>query len=186
MVFRLVRHGPNVAISRSGKELRGQAKRSPLLIEARHEKRLTELAHFHDVPDVGTIGRAIPLGVVIPHRVRRVADDLADGIETQRETLREENEIRLEPVGTTQDPLLRELATDQALGAAVIEQAGLVTSSLERPLHASFHPPFVVAADDQDLQDLPGFQCSARKDLSHNRAYFAMTLAAARHARISP
>src|SRR5688572_14216580 len=56
MVFRLVRDGPNVAIRRCGKELRRQAKPSPLLIEARHEKRLTELAYFHDVPDVGAIG----------------------------------------------------------------------------------------------------------------------------------
>src|SRR5688572_16650435 len=66
MIFCLIGHGTNIAIRRRRKELRGKAKGAPLPVEPRHEKGLTELPHFHNVPEVGSVGRPMPLWSVIP------------------------------------------------------------------------------------------------------------------------
>ena len=70
----------------------------------------------------------------------------------ERETLRQEHEVRLEPAGPGERPALRELRPDQTFGATIIEQLGGVTRLAERALGSPLHPQCVTAADYQNSQ----------------------------------
>src|SRR6266513_2862533 len=176
----------DIAIRSGRKELRREAECYPFRVEARHEKSLRQLPHRDDVRDFRPISALVPLRVVVPHRVRPALENRAHRVEIEAVALAEDHEVGLESPRLRERPTLRELSADQAAGALVVDQERLVTVALQRTLGALLHPPPLIAADHQDSHASADPQRSGRTDLSHSRAYFAMTLAAARQARMTP
>ncbi len=123
---------------------------APFVLESRHEKCARKLSDCRDVPDILSIEIAMPLRIVIPHRVWPAGDDVMNSLGIERETLGQKNEIRREPLCLPLCPQLREPPSHEPLHAAVVDQKRRMTGALHCALHCRFHAPGIVASDQEN------------------------------------
>jgi hypothetical protein len=141
-------------IGRGGEKLRAKPVSVPFGFESGNKECAGQSAYRRNVGDVRAVDLAVPLRVVVPHRVRPVADDLADSVGVEGETFGEKDEIWTELASVTQRPVLREPTADEPFGSSIVDEQCLMPRSAERALYCGFHAPLVLAPDKQDPHGL--------------------------------
>ena len=125
-----------------------------MLVETGHKENVGKLPDSRNVANVGAVRVAIPLRIVIPHRVAAAMNDCRDRFQIERKALGEEDEIGLKAAGSAQREKLRGPSPEQSLGAPIVEEQRVVSGAPKRPLNCGFHAPGVAMPDEKNAHVL--------------------------------